>query len=386
MSDNAILAISARAARLRAEGAAVISLAAGEPDLPTPSHITDTVARIAGDPALHHYGGAAGLPGLRALAAARLAEATGLPWNAGDVQITLGAKHALALALQAVLDPGDQVLVTTPGWPGHHGVIEAAGGVARTVRAGADAGFLATPDDLARARTPRTRALILAGPGNPTGAVYPRAALAEIADWALRHDLWCITDDIYQEFVYDAPHTALLAAAPHARQRCIMINGVSKAHAMTGWRVGWLAGPASVLARASRAVSRTITHVPLITQAAAEEALSGGRASVRAAHDRYRANRDILHEALNSLPGVDCPLPAGGFYVFPSVAGLLARHSGRWSSASDLAAWLLETAHVAVVPGEVFGAPDRLRIGFAVSGTAMAEAIDRLRRALGHLT
>ncbi|WP_280885270.1 aminotransferase class I/II-fold pyridoxal phosphate-dependent enzyme [Streptomyces sp. LBL] len=386
MSDNAILAISARAAELCAQGTDVISLAAGEPDLPTPANVTAAAARAAADPAYHRYGSAAGLPELRSLAADRLATATGLPWNAEDIQITLGTKHALALALQAVLGPDEDVLVTSPGWPGHHGAVQAAGGRVRSIPVRAEDRFLATPQTLDLALTGRTRAVILASPGNPVGAVYPRELLADIADWALRHDVWIIADDIYDQFVYDGPHTTLLAAAPRARDRCIVVNGVSKAHAMTGWRIGWLAGPASVVAHAFRNVSQTITHVPLITQAAAIEALAGDQRPLHEARTRYRANRDLLTDALNTLPGIDCPRPSGGLYVFPSVAALLARHPERWTSAADVAAWLLDTAHVAAVPGEVFHAPNHLRLCFAVSDTAVREAIQRLCRAFETLT
>lgn len=381
MSDNAILAISARAARLRAEGTDVISLAAGEPDLPTPGHITAAAARAASDPAYHHYGAAAGLLELRALVAGELTTATGLAFSADAIGVTLGTKHALSLALQAVLSPGEEVLVTSPGWPGHHGAVQAANGQVRPVPVRAEDHFLPTPQALDAARTARTRAVILASPGNPVGAVYSPELLAWIADWAVQHNLWIITDDIYDKFIYDGPHTHLLAVAPHARDRCLVVNGVSKAHAMTGWRIGWLAGPAPVIARASRLVSQTITHVPLITQAAAIAALDGEQQPLHDARDRYQANRDRLADALNAVPGIECPLPHGGLYVFPSVLGLLSRYPERWASTGDLAAWLLETAHVAVVPGEIFNAPGHLRLCFAVSDTALDQAVQRVRHA-----
>ncbi|MGI5405110.1 aminotransferase class I/II-fold pyridoxal phosphate-dependent enzyme [Streptomyces sp. CA-135486] len=383
MSDNAILAISARAAELRGMGHDVISLAAGEPDLPTPAHITEAAARAAADPAYHHYGTAVGLPQLRELAAHHLAATTHLAWSADDIQIALGTKHALYLALAAVLEPGDDVLVTAPGWPGHHGAIQAAGGHPRQVPVSADNNFLATPETLDAARTPRTRALILASPANPTGAVYPAHLLTDIADWALQHDVWCITDDIYDQFVYDGVPTPLLAAAPQARDHCIAVNGVSKAHAMTGWRIGWLAGPPPVVTYASRLVAQTVTHAPLITQAAAVEALRGAGRPLREARTRYRANRDRLAQALNSVPGIHCPLPDGGLYVFPTVTGLIDANRHRWTAAGDLAAWLLDEALLAVVPGDVFDAPERLRLCFAISETALDLAIERLLHALG---
>jgi aspartate/methionine/tyrosine aminotransferase len=387
VSDNAILAVSARAAQLRAEGVDVVSLAAGEPDTPTPRAITEAAAAAAlhGD---HHYGPAAGIPALRAAAAQRL-PLVSPAFTADDVQVTLGTKHALALGLQAVLEPGDDVLLASPGWPGHTGAVLAAGGRKVAVPVTAETGFLATAADLEAARTPRTRAVVLASPANPSGAVYTTQQLTDIAEWALAHEaVSVISDDVYDQFVYDvgpdaeaAPH--LLTLVPELRDRCLVVSGVSKAYAMTGWRIGWLAGPPAVVTAARTHVARTITHVPTVTQAAALAALTGDQQPVHEAFARYRRNRDVLANALDGIPGVSCPAPAGGMFVFPDVTGLLER--GPWATTVELATWLLEDAGVAVVPGEAFDAPGHLRLCFAVSpatlDTATARLVEHLSRA-----
>ena len=386
VSDNAILAVSARAAQLRAEGVDVVSLAAGEPDTPTPRAITEAAAAAAlhGD---HHYGPAAGIPALRAAAARRL-PAVAPAFTADDIQVTLGTKHALFLGLQAVLEPGDDVLLASPGWPGHTGAVLAAGGRKVTVPVTAQTGFLATAADLEAARTPRTRAVVLASPANPSGAVYTAEQLTDIAEWALAHDVWVVSDDVYDQFVYTAdpeagaaPH--LLRLVPELRDRCLVVSGVSKAYAMTGWRIGWLAGPPAVVTAARTHVARTITHAPTVTQAAALAALTGDQQPVHEAFARYRRNRDVLANALDGIPGVSCPAPAGGMFVFPDVTGLLER--GPWATTVELATWLLEDAGVAVVPGEAFDAPGHLRLCFAVSpatlDTATARLVEHLSRA-----
>jgi aspartate aminotransferase len=375
VSDNAILAVSARAAQLRAEGVDVVSLAAGEPDTPTPRAITEAAAAAAlhGD---HHYGPAAGIPALRAAAARRL-PAVSPAFTAEDVQVTLGTKHALFLGLQAVLEPGDDVLLASPGWPGHTGAVLAAGGRKVAVPVTAETGFLATAADLEAVRTPGTRAVVLASPANPSGAVYTAQQLTDIAEWALAHDVWVVSDDVYDQFVYDgesAPH--LLTLVPDLRDRCLVVSGVSKAYAMTGWRIGWLAGPPAVVAAARTHVARTITHVPTVTQAAALAALTGDQQPVHEAFARYRRNRDVLAAALDGIPGVRCPAPAGGMFVFPDVAALLER--GPWATTVELATWLLEDAGVAVVPGEAFDAPGHLRLCFAVSSATLDTATVRL--------
>lgn len=378
MTDNPIFAVAAKAEALRAQGADVITLAAGEPQAATRAVVVQAAVDAVRDPATHHYGTAQGDPALRALVATTVAGDSGLTWSADDVQIALGAKHALFLATQALIDAGDEVLVAAPGWPGHADVVTAAGGVA--VPVATDEAFRLSAEALNNCRGPRTRTVILCSPGNPTGAVHPEARLREIADWVQQHGLWVISDDIYRAFDYTGTYQSILQVAPQLRGRTVVVGGVSKEHAMTGWRVGWLAAPPEVIASARRHVSRTITHVPTVNQRAALAALGDAGTPVEAARD-YRRRRALLVEALNAIDGIDCPLPDGGMFAFPDVSALL-RDRG-WTSSADLAAWLLDTVHLAVVPGEAFNAPGRNCVCFAVDDDTLITATERLWTAFG---
>lgn len=378
MTDNPIFAVAAKAEALRAQGADVITLAAGEPRAATSTVVVEAAVDAVRDPATHHYGTAQGDPALRASVARTVAEETGLVWIADDVQIALGAKHALFLAAQALIEAGDEVLVTAPGWPGHAEVVTAAGGVA--VPVATDEEFRISAEALDNCRTPRTRAVILSSPGNPTGAVHTDSRLQQIAEWAERHGIWVVSDNIYRAFDYTGTYRSILRVAPQLRGRTVVVSGVSKEHAMTGWRVGWLAAPPEIIASARLHVSRTITHVPTVNQRAALAALGDTGTPVRAARD-YRRRRTLLVEALNGIDGINCPLPDGGMFAFPDVSGVL-RDRG-WTSSADLAAWLLDTARLAVVPGEAFNAPGRIRVCFAVDDETLITAIERLRTALG---
>ncbi|WP_051947555.1 aminotransferase class I/II-fold pyridoxal phosphate-dependent enzyme [Streptomyces scabiei] len=377
MTDNPIFAVAARAEALRAQGADVITLAAGEPQAATSAVVVEAAVEAVRDPNTHHYGPAQGDLALRTRVATAVSGDTRLPWSADDVQIALGAKHALFLAVQALIDAGDEVLVAAPGWPGHAEVVTAAGGVA--VPVATDEEFRLPAEALDRLRTPRTRAVILSSPGNPTGAVHPESHLRQIADWAERHGIWVVSDDIYRAFDHTGTYRSILRVAPQLRGRAVVVGGVSKEHAMTGWRVGWLAAPPEIVASARLHVSRTITHVPTVNQRAALAALCDTGTPVEAARD-YRRRRALLVDALNGIDGIDCPLPDGGMFAFPDVDDLL-RDRG-WTSSADLAAWLLDTAHLAVVPGEAFGAPGRIRVCFAVDDHTLISAIDRLKTAL----
>ncbi|MFF7476856.1 aminotransferase class I/II-fold pyridoxal phosphate-dependent enzyme [Streptomyces sp. NPDC008092] len=378
MTDNPIFAVAARAEALRAQGADVITLAAGEPQAATSAVVVEAAVAAVRDPATHHYGTAQGDPDLRALVATVVAADTGLSWTAADVQIGLGAKHALFLATQALIDAGDEVLVAAPGWPGHAEVVVAAGGI--PVPVATDEEFRFSVEALDRCRTPRTRALILSSPGNPTGAVHSESRLRQIADWADQHGIWVISDDIYRAFDYTGTYRSILRVAPQLRDRTVVVGGVSKEHAMTGWRVGWLAASPEVVASARLHVSRTITHVPTVNQRAAHAALGDTGTPAEAARD-YQRRRALLVDALNGIDGIDCPLPDGGMFAFPDVSRLL-RDRG-WADSADLAAWLLDTVHLAVVPGEAFNAPGRIRVCFAVDDDTLITAVERLHTALG---
>lgn len=381
-----IFSIVGRANALRAAGIDVVSLAAGEPGAPTAPHIVAAAERALHDIGNHRYGTASGMPALRALIAQRLQESCCCPWDPDEVLVTMGAKQALYLALCAIIDPGDRVIVATPAWPGHRGAVAAAGGIVSHAATTSETGFLVTPEILDAAWHPGTKAVVLASPANPTGGVYSAGEWAQIAGWARARDVWVISDDVYAELVYDGMHTPLLSAAPGMRERCVLVNSVSKAYAMTGWRVGWLAGPAEIVARATTMLSRTITHVPQLMQAAALEALRGDQTALDELRLAYRARRDRVHSALAAIGGVDCPLPNGGMFVFPAVSKLLRDSRAGLTSSAELAAWLLDEVHVAVVPGEAFQAPGHVRINFTVDDDSLAEATDRLRSALLALT
>ncbi|QLH20682.1 aminotransferase class I/II-fold pyridoxal phosphate-dependent enzyme [Streptomyces sp. Rer75] len=267
----------------------------------------ETAVAALRDPTTHHYGTAQGGPALRALVATAIADDTGLSWSADDVQIALGVKHALFVATQALIDAGDEVLVAAPGWPGHAEVVTAASGIA--VPVATDGEFRISAEVLDGCRTPRTRAVLLSSPGNPTGVAYPEARLREIADWAEQHGMWVISDDIYRAFDYTGTYRSILRVAPQLRGRTVVVGGVPKEHAMTGWRVGWLAAPPEIIASARLHVSRAITHVPTVNQRAALAALGDTGTPIEAAGN-YRRRRPLLVEALNGIDGIDCPLPA----------------------------------------------------------------------------
>ena len=376
--DNPIFVVAARAAALRAQGIDVITLAAGEPDTPTAAGVVHAAQRAAADPALHHYGPAAGLPCLRE-AIAHATTAAGVPTDVEQVQVTLGAKHALFTALAGLTAPGDEVLVVTPGWPGHTEVVTAACATPVQVATTSATGFHLTPELLERHRCPRTRALILANPGNPTGVLHNEHDLRAIADWCAANGVHLVADEVYSQLTFDQAPVPAAAAAPEHRANITTIGAVSKAHAMTGWRVGWLITTPEHAAAARRHVAATITHVPGINQAAATTALTDTNTPA-AARATYRVRRDRLVTALNAIDGVTCPTPGGGMFAFPEISDLL--QPGQ--TATDLADHLLQTAHVATVPGDAFDAPNHLRVCFAVDDNTLDEAIERLTNALTH--
>ena len=372
---NPIFAVAERAAEMRAAGVDVITLAAGEPDDSTSQHVVEAAIAAARKPATHHYGTTAGHPELRHAIASKASTSHRTQVDPYQVQVTVGAKHALHLALWAITEPGDEVLVLRPGWPGHAQSATSVG--AQPVFVDTDEHFLTSVDSLQRARSTRSRALILANPANPTGAVHEPALLRDIATWCADNNIWLICDEIYNGFVYDGPLATALAVAPHAKSRIIVINGVSKLHAMTGWRVGWMIAPPAVIASAREQAARTITNVPLLTQFAALAAIQQG---TRGAAEIYRPRRDAMVKHLNTIPGVRCAPVKGGMFAFPDVAGLIERRG--WANATDCAEFLLNEAHVAIVSGEVFGSSRHIRINFTIAEARLHEAIKRIAAAL----
>ena len=381
LEPSATLAVDAAAKQLRADGVPVISFGAGEPDFPTPDPIVEAAIAACRDPAMHHYTPTAGLPALRAAICAKTSRDSGFDATPDRVIVTNGAKHAVFTALTALLDPGDEVLIPSPYWTTYPEVARLVGGKPVAVATTAASGFLATVADLEAARTERTKVLIFNSPCNPTGSVYPAALVTQIGQWAAANDLWVLCDEIYEHLVFgDATQTSMPVAVPELEGRTIIVNGVAKTYAMTGWRIGWLIGPTDVVDAAVTFQSQATSNISNISQRAALAALEGDLSAVaemRAAFDRRRTTMTSM---LNAIDGVTCVVPDGAFYCFPDVTGLLGRElSGhRVTTSAELAAALLATAHVATVPGEAFGAPGHLRMSSAISDADLVEGVHRI--------
>jgi aspartate aminotransferase len=381
VSPSATLAVDAKAKALAAAGADVIGFGAGEPDFPTPGHIVEAAVAACYDPANHHYTPTGGIAPLREAIAVKTGRDSGYEVAASQVLVTNGAKQAVYEAFATVLDPGDEVLVPAPYWTTYPEVIALAGGVPVAVPTTESTGFHLTVDALEAALTPATKVLLFVSPNNPTGAVSTPEEVALIGQWAAERGLWVITDEIYEHLVYGGrTFSSLPVAVPELADRCIVINGVAKTYAMTGWRVGWLIGPPDVVAAASNLQSHATSNVSNVSQHAALAALTGDLVAVgemRAAFDR---RRQLIHTMLNDCHGVTCVEPEGAFYAFPSVLGLLGRRlAGRLvSSSADVAEVAIEEAQVAVVPGEAFGADGYLRLSYALGDAAIVEGVTRL--------
>jgi aspartate/methionine/tyrosine aminotransferase len=383
IAESATLAVDAKAKAMKAAGRPVIGFGAGEPDFPTPDYVVAAAAGATAVPRNHRYTPAAGLPELREAIAAKTKRDSGLDVAASQVLVTNGGKQAVYTAFATLLDPGDEVLLPAPYWTTYPEAIRLAGGVPVDVATDEQAGFLATVEQLEAARTDRTKVLLFCSPSNPTGAVYPPEQVAAIGRWAGEHGIWVVTDEIYEHLVYgDAEHVSMPVVAPELGDRWVVLNGVAKTYAMTGWRVGWLIGPADVVKAATNLQSHLTSNVANVSQVAALTAVSGDLTAVaemRAAFDRRR--RTIV-EMLNAIDGVVCPEPQGAFYAYPSVKGLLGKTiRGKVANTSlELAAIALEEAEVAVVPGEAFGTPGYFRLSYALGDDDLAEGVGRLQR------
>jgi aspartate aminotransferase len=385
ITESATLAVDAKAKALKAAGRPVIGFGAGEPDFPTPDYIVEAAARACAVPRFQKYTPAAGLPELREAVAAKTARDSGFAVEPSQVLITNGGKQAVYQTFATLLDPGDEVLMPTPYWTTYPESIELAGGVPVPVMTDESSGYLVSVEDLEAARTERTKILLFVSPSNPTGAVYPPEKVAEIGRWAAEHGLWVVTDEIYEHLVYgDARFVSMPVVAPELTDRCVVLNGVAKTYAMTGWRVGWMIGPSDVIKAASNLQSHATSNVCNVAQAAALTAVSGDLdavATMRAAFDR---RRQLMTAMLNEVPGVVCPLPEGAFYCYPSVKGLLGRELAgrRPATSSELAELLLDQADVAVVPGEAFGTNGYFRLSCALGDADLEEGVGRLAKLL----
>ena len=385
VTESATLAIDAKAKALKAAGEPVIGFGAGEPDFPTPAHIVEAAAAACRDPKNHKYTPAAGLPELRAAVAQKTARDSGLAVEAAQVLITNGGKQAVEQALATIIDPGDEVLLPAPYWTTYPEAIALAGGVPVVLPTTAGSGFRVSVEQLTAALTPATKALLFVSPSNPTGAVYPAAEVEAIGRWAVEHGVWVITDEIYEHLVYgSAAFTSMPVAVPELASTCIVVNGVAKTYAMTGWRVGWMVGPTDVIKAAANLQSHTTSNVCNVAQRAALAAVSGDLTAVAAMRETYDRRRLLIGSMLADIPGVVCVEPEGAFYAFPSFEGLLGRTiRGRAASTTlELASIILDEAKVAIVPGEAFGAPGYARFSYALADDDLVEGVSRVSKLL----
>ncbi len=381
IAESATLAVDAKAKALKAAGRPVIGFGAGEPDFPTPPAIVEAAAAACHDPRWHRYTPAAGLPELRSAIATKTLRDSGLQVAPEQVLVTNGGKQALYNAFAALLDPGDEVLLPAPYWTTYPESIRLAGGIPVIVETNVATGYRTDVAALEAALTPATKALVFVSPSNPTGAVYRPEQVAEIGRWAADRGLWVITDEISEHLVYgDAVFSSMPVLVPEIADRCVIVNGVAKTYAMTGWRVGWMIGPLDVVKAATNLQSHATSNVANVSQVAALAAVSGDLSAVAEMRTAFDRRRRTLVAALNAIDGITCPEPEGAFYAFPSVEGLLGREiAGRVPRTSaELAELILEVAEVAVVPGEAFGAPGYLRLSYALGEADLAEGAARL--------
>lgn len=392
IAESATLKVDAKAKALQAEGRPVISYAAGEPDFATPEHIVEAALAATRDPKNYRYTPAAGLPELREAIAAKTLRDSGLEASASQVIVTNGGKQAVYQAFQVLLDEGDEVLVPTPYWTTYPEAIKLAGGRQVDVFAGSEQGYLVTVEQLEAARTERTKVLLFVSPSNPTGAVYAPEQVKAIGEWALEHGIWVISDEIYQNLTYGpidgpaggpAPRAlSIVEAVPGLANQTILVNGVAKTYAMTGWRLGWMVGPADVMKGAANLQSHLTSNVSNISQRAAIAALTGPQEPVEAMRQAFDRRRRTIVAELSKIEGMTVPVPEGAFYVYPDVTGLLGREWGGVTPTSslELADLILERAEVAAVPGEAFGPSGFLRFSYALGDEPLLEGVQRLQR------
>jgi aspartate/methionine/tyrosine aminotransferase len=385
ITESATLAVDAKAKALKAAGRPVVGFGAGEPDFPTPGYIVEAAVEACRDPRNHRYTPAGGLPELRQAIAAKTARDSGYDIGADQVLVTNGGKQAVYEAFATLLDPGDEVLLPTPYWTTYPEAIRLGGGTPVEVLADETSGYRVGIGQLEAARTERTKALLFCSPSNPTGAVYPPDELRAIGRWAYEHRLWVLTDEIYEHLTYGkAVSASMPVEVPEMADTCVVLNGVAKTYAMTGWRVGWMIGPRDVVRAATNLQSHATSNVANVSQRAALAAVSGDLSAVADMRTAFDRRRRTIVSMLNEIDGVVCPEPQGAFYVYPSVKGVLGRriagHTPTTSAA--LAELILDQVEVAVVPGEAFGPSGYLRLSYALGDDDLAEGITRIQRLL----
>ncbi|HWL37156.1 MAG TPA: pyridoxal phosphate-dependent aminotransferase [Frankiaceae bacterium] len=385
IAESATLAVDAKAKSLKAAGRDVIGFGAGEPDFPTPAHIVEAAAQACANPRFHKYTPTPGLPELRSAIADKTKRDSGYDVTAEQVLVTNGGKQAVYNTFATLLDPGDEALLPAPYWTTYPESIALAGGTPVVVETSEETGYLASVEQLEAARTDKTKLLLFCSPSNPTGAVYPPEQVEAIGRWAVEHGIWVVTDEIYEHLTYGAAeHVSMPVVVPELAETCVVLNGVAKTYSMTGWRVGWMAGPLDVIKAATNLQSHATSNVSNVAQAAALAAVTGpldAVAEMRAAFDR---RRQVIHSMLNAIDGVQCPEPLGAFYAFPCVKGLLGKEiRGRTPRTSaEIAELLLDEAEVAVVPGEAFGAPGYARLSYALGDDDLRRGVERMAAVL----
>ena len=381
IAESATLAVDAKAKALKAKGENVIGFGAGEPDFPTPERIVEAAVRAARDPKFHRYTPAAGLPELREAIAAKTLRDSGFSCDASQVLVTNGGKHAVFVAFAALCDPGDEVIIPAPYWTTYPEAVALAGGVSVVVDTTEESEFKVTVEQLEKVRTPKTKVLLFVSPDNPSGAVYTPEETMAIGKWAVKHGIWVITDEIYEHLTYGKhKFSSMPTLVPELAETCVIVNGVAKTYAMTGWRVGWMIGPKDVMKAAINFQSHTTSNVSNIAQVAALEAVSGDLSAVAMMRESFERRGTLMHKMLSAIPGITCMEPQGAFYCFPSVKGLLGQNIGGQTATNSmqLADMVLEQAKVAFVPGEAFGAPGYARFSFALGDADLVEGMDRL--------
>ena len=383
IAESATLAVDAKAKALKAAGRPVIGFGAGEPDFPTPAYVVEAAAAATKVVANHRYTPAAGLPEMRQAIVDKTKRDSNYEITVDQVLVTNGGKQAVYQAFATIIDPGDEVLLPSPYWTTYPGCIQLAGGVAVEIFADETQNYLVTVEQLEAARTPKTKALLFCSPSNPTGSVYTPAQAKAIAEWAVANNIWIISDEIYEHLLYDgATAPSLPVLVPALADTCIIINGVAKTYAMTGWRVGWMIGPKDVIKAATNLQSHLTSNVSNVSQRAAIAALTGDLSAVHKMGEAFNRRRKLIVGLLNEIPGFVCPTPTGAFYVYPSVKGVLGTtiRGKTPKTSAELATLILEEVEVAAVPGEAFGPSGYLRFSYATSDEDIVEGIGRIKK------
>ena len=381
IAESATLAVDAKAKALKAAGENVIGFGAGEPDFPTPEHIVEAAVKACRDPKMHRYTPAAGLPELREAIAAKTLRDSGFQTTANQVLVTNGGKHAVFTAFAALCDPGDEVIVPAPYWTTYPEAVTLAGGVPVVVDTTEETGFRVTVEQLEKALTKRTKVLLFVSPDNPSGSVYPPEEVKAIGEWAVSRGIWVITDEIYEHLTYGQhKFTSMPTLVPELANQCVIVNGVAKTYAMTGWRVGWMIGPADVMKASINFQSHATSNVNNVAQAAALAAVAGDLSAVSMMRDAFERRGRTMHRMLNDIPGITCLEPEGAFYCYPNVTGLIGKtFNGKTANNSmELADIILSEVKVAIVPGEAFGTAGYARFSFALGDADLEEGIRRI--------